>query len=172
MAFKEYMIKKERTAADILISFGCYFAAVLIGLAVMIFMLPYNLGGVAMLLFAGAIYGAHIISSRRRKEFEYIMTEDNIDIDVVMNKERRKRLISFSMKETEIIAPMDSTEFADRKNDSFAKTVNALSGRKEADTYFAVVEKKGERILVLFEPTYNMLTSLGQYARSKIHVKD
>ena len=42
-----------------------------------------------------------------------------------------------------------------------------LEAGQSAD--FAVVDKNG-RTLVKFEPTYNMLTSLQQYARSKVHI--
>lgn len=172
MEFKEYMIKKERTALDFLVSALCYIVALSVGFIAMVLLLPYRMGGVALLALCGAVYGAHMLSSRRNKEFEYIMTDDNIDIDVVMNKERRKRLISFSVKEAEIIAPTDDERHRAQMNAEFAKKTDALSGRRDADTYFAIVDKNGERTLVLFEPTYAMLTSLQKYARSKIHIKN
>lgn len=169
MAFKEYMIKRKKTFADTVLTVLLYLAAFVIGMVVFAFLLPYNVGGIALLIIAGAFYGAHILSSRFNKEFEYIITDDNVDIDVIMNRSRRKRLISFSMEDAEIIASVKDPAYSEYQNRQYDKKIDATTGRKDADVYFAVVDKKGKNI-VMFEPPYNALTMLGHFARSKVHI--
>ena len=167
MEFKEYMIEKKKDGKDIVISMLLYIAATIV--SILAFMFLGAFGGIALLVAVGAFYGAHIVSARSKKEFEYICTEDNVDIDVIMNKSRRKRLISFNMKNVEIIASLNDDKYSNQASGQFEKTIVATSGRRDAEVYFAIVNVKG-RTLVKFEPPYNMVMSLSQYARSKVHI--
>ena len=167
MAFKEYMIKKELTGIDMILTFFIYFAAFILGFAMLLFGIRYS--GLVLLVIVGLFYGAHMLSSRLRKEYEYICTDDCVDIDVIMNKSRRKRLISFDIASTEIIACVKDERYSDYLRGRFDKTIDATSGRRDADIYFAIVDKNG-RCLVKFEPPYNMVSALSQFAKSKVHI--
>lgn len=166
MEFCEYMVKKVKTLKEVLICVLLYIAASVLSVIGYVFLSVMNLGGLALLLVAGVWFGAYKLVTRMNKEFEYICTEDNLDIDVIMNATSRRRLISFSMNDVEIIAP-DNQDYKNITCGQFAKVVDATSGRKEANVYFAVVQKN-ERTLVKFEPSQVILSTLRQYAPSKV----
>ena len=171
MEFNEYMIQRKKGAKEILISVLLYFAATVISIFVLAMFLGKAgaFGGIMMLAIVGIYYGAFKLSSRMNKEFEYIITGDSLDIDVIMNRTSRKRLISFSVEDLEILASEKDAMYNEALKESFPKVIDATTGRRDANIYFAVVEKK-ERTLLKFEPTYTMLTNLRKYSPSKVHI--
>lgn len=173
MEFNEYMIKRNKGAKEILLSVLLYFAATVVALFLLIMFLGKagSFGGILMLAVVGVYFGAFKLSSRMNKEFEYIITGDSLDIDVIMNATARKRLVTFSVEELEVLASVKDTAYNARLNEQFDKTLDATSGRRDANVYFAVIDKNS-KILLKFEPTYTMLTNLRKYSPSKIHIYD
>lgn len=167
MDFKEYMVRRNLDIKNVLITLAAYIAAVVIGLIVFPYLAP--LGGIALLVAVGLVYLAYHFTSRLKKEFEYILTDDNLDVDVIMNKSRRKRLLSFTVAQLEMIASVNDAQYNNVLSGNFDKKIDATSRRKDADVYFAVVEKGG-RTLLTFEPPKEMLEMMQKYARSKIHL--
>ena len=167
MDFKEYMVRRNLDIKNVLIMLAAYIAAVVIGLIVFPYLAP--LGGIALLVAVGLVYLAYHFTSRLKKEFEYILTDDNLDVDVIMNKSRRKRLLSFTVAQLEMIASVNDAQYNNVLGGNFDKKIDATSRRKDADVYFAVVEKGG-RTLLTFEPPKEMLEMMQKYARSKIHL--
>ena len=168
MAYREEMVKKRVSVANVLISLAAYFLALTVG--GLLFILTIRFASFSILIPVGLLYLAYKLTSRMKKEFEYIVTDDMIDIDVIMNRSKRKRLMEFNLSQTEIIAPVKSEEYARFARQSFSKKIDASAGNKEK-MYFAVVEKNGKNI-VYFEPSHNMLAELQRYARSKIHIQE
>ena len=168
MAFKEFMVKKQKTGKDVLLGVLCYILATVVSLALFVILAKTPFGGISLLLIVGAFYAAHMYASRLNKEFEYICTDDTVDIDMIFNKSRRKRLISFTLGQTEVIASVKDERYNSQSKGSFDKVIDATSGANE-NVYFAIVEKNG-RNLVKFEPSASVLEHLSQYARSKVHI--
>ena len=168
MEFNEYMIKRKKSAALKLLSVLIYFAATILALLSLVLLLRYS--GIGLLVAVAFYYFAHKISSQMNKEFEYIRTEDIVDIDVIMNKTKRKRLISFSVKNAEIIASVNNTSYNTKLKESFSKVIDATSGRRDANVYFAIISDKNT--LVKFEPPYSILTNLQVYAPSKVIIDE
>ena len=169
MEFKEYMIKKEKSAKEKLLSVLCYLAAAVLSMIILPFSATPPFGSFILLIVVGLFYFAHILSGRLNKEFEYIFTADNIDIDVIMNKSKRKRLITFTIAQIEIMASFRDATYNSIAKGQFDKVVDATSGKADANVYFVVVDKNG-RTLVKFEPNYSVVESLNKVARSKVHI--
>ena len=165
MGYKEYLVKRKKGAKEILLSVLIYIAAVILSLVAIIF-LP-AIGGVELLISVGFLYGGYWLSSKFNREFEYTVTEDSVDVDVIFNAARRKRLISFSMKNVEMIASIKSEEYKAFSNKSGYQEIDATTRRKDANVYFAAVEKNG-RFLVKFELPVTALQELRKYAPSKV----
>ena len=168
MEFNEYMIKRKKSAALKLLSFLIYFIATILALLSLVLLLRYS--GIGLLVAVAFYYFAHKISSQMNKEFEYIRTEDILDVDVIINKTKRKRLISFSVKNAEIIASLNNASYNERLKKSFSKVIDATSGHRDANVYFAIIEDKNT--LVKFEPTFAILTNLQVYAPSKVIIDE
>ena len=170
MDFKEYLIKRNKSGKEKLYTLLVYFAAAV--LAVFAFVILMPLGGINVLLPAAIFYFAYKICARFKKEYEYIITDDILDIDVVFNASARKRLISFSLKQdTQILAAITNTDKNAVLNERFDEVIDATTNTKDAKVYFAVVEQD-KRKLVKFEPPYAALEIFKKYAPFKVFISE
>ena len=163
MDYKEYMVKRKKGAAEMLLAFLIYLVALALSFASLVLI---KFGGFGLLLSVGFIYAGYKLCASFNREFEYIVTDDFVDVDVIFNASRRKRLITFSMKDAEIIAPVDSPEYKSYAQKDY-KVIDASTRRKDAKVYFAAVEKNGKK-LVKIELPEEALLHLRKYAPSKV----
>ena len=126
-------------------------------------------GGLGLLIIVGIYYLAHRFSCKFNREYEYIITKDVVDIDVIYNASSRKRLISFSVHEVETIAPANGNNMPDKGD--YSKVINATTNTKNAEIYYVVAEKEG-KVLVLFEPPYTMLEIMKKLEPRKVTIKE
>lgn len=165
MDFKEYLVKREKGKKEICLTVLLYIAALLLAFVCMNF-IP-SIGGIEALLAVGCLYGAYWLSSKFNREFEYIVTDDCIDIDVIYNASSRKRLISFSVKDVEVLASAKDANYSSRLKEEYDAIIDATTARADADVYFAVLEKNGKTLIKL-EPPYEVLEELKKFAPSKV----
>ena len=165
MEYKEYLVKRNKNGKEKFLTLLLYLAATV--LAFICFALLINFGGIGLLLAVGMYFGAHKISARFNREYEYIITGYGVDIDVIYNRTSRKRLISFSVNEAAVIASVKDENHKHYLNGTFDKEISAITNSKGANVYFAVVEADG-RTLVKFEPPYAALEILKKHAPSKV----
>lgn len=101
-------------------------------------------------------------------EHEYIVTNGELDVDIIYGKKKRKRLATINNKNLEIMAPLSSDKSL---NGDFKKRIDASSGIKENKKYYAVFNhKEFGRTLLIFEPSDEMLENIKYYNRSKVTV--
>lgn len=188
--FMEYLIKRKRDVKDnILVALIILAAAVLtVVLLAVLFILSMSFAGsqegagqfssmffgLGLLLIAGMWYGAYILINHRSIEYEYILTNSEIDIDKIMAKKGRKRIISFDFKDADIVANINDEEHnADYKNPSGEIKVHDFTGNKaNGNVYFADISIEGERTRILFQPTSRMLESIRKFNPRKVFIKE
>lgn len=101
-SYKEQIIKIKPTVATylcksliwilaFLVAVGCFFAAIQIKF-------PF-----LMLISAAFIYLAYKINAMLNIEYEYLATNGSVDIDKIINKSSRKRLVSFECSKIEAV---------------------------------------------------------------------
>ena len=127
-----------------------------------LFFLGAQLG---LLLAAAAIYGAYWLFQRLNKEFEYIYTNGEVDIDVIFGRTSRKRLITIKANQVEIMSKFDSGFYTYRKNPNL-RFLN-VSGTDKEEGYYAVVQTGGQKTLVLFSPSDRLVENLKLYLRDR-----
>lgn len=98
-------------------------------------------------------------------EYEYTYFNGNIDIDKIMSKEFRKHLVSAGLNEVEVIAPTGSLEIQQYRK---IKKLNYSSHKKGNRTYQMVINHKGKRARIVFEPTEKLLTEMKLAAPRKV----
>lgn len=105
--------------------------------------------GFAVLIAFGLGYGAYWLSSKLNVEFEYIITNDTIDIDQIINKSSRKRILSFDLPKVTRLEKYNPSLLngINKKNIVFA------CNPEGDDVYFMVADRdrKGPAYLV-FSP--------------------
>ena len=104
--YLEYILKKKKTGGQKAIIAVIIFAAIIVSVALLllIFATATALSGtqfgsfsfsIGLVLIAFAWYGAYLLMSMQNIEYEYILTNSEIDIDKIMSKKARKRIARF-----------------------------------------------------------------------------
>jgi len=146
--FVEQIVTKRRDGRDMGIIGLILFGMFLIITACVYFFI--YLGMFSLIIIAGAGYGAWFLLSSRNVEFEYSVTNGDIDIDTIIARRKRKRLVSVSGSKLESFEPYDETAYASRK---FDRTVMAAQSPKDKGLWaFTYRSKKNGHTLVIFQP--------------------
>ena len=94
-SFIEYMIARKSTPIIKLKKFLIYLAALVISFFIFPFMLiSVELSSMLSLLFVGVFFIAYRLTCSFNIEYEYILTNGELDIDVITHKKRRKRILT------------------------------------------------------------------------------
>lgn len=118
-----------------------------------------------MFLCIGIGYVAYVVIVSRRIEFEYALTNGQLEIDKIVNQKKRKNLIDANCRDFEIMAKVASDKF-DESVKGISEKIIAVSSLDSQDIYFFITNKKededekAKRVLVLFEPNDKMLKSI------------
>lgn len=165
-SFIEYMIKQRKTASALVKKILVYFAALIVSLLVTAITLifPSMFMSLIPLAIVLIFYLAYRISSTYDVEFEYILTNGELDVDKITHKKRRKRLMTIHCKSFTEFGKCDkSSKGADSKGE-YARIINASANSDTFDDYYAVFYKNGQKIKLIFNPTQRMIDIFKIYA--------
>ena len=93
--FFEQIIAVKKNGKAVAAIIGIWLAAFIVCFLLIMFM--GFLGTFSLLLAAGALFGAYKLCTRFNLEYEYIVTNGTMDIDKIINKSSRKRILSFEL---------------------------------------------------------------------------
>ena len=93
--FFEQIIAVKKNGKALAAIIGIWLAAFIVCFLLIMFM--GFLGTFWLLLAAGALFGAYKLCTRFNLEYEYIVTNGTMDIDKIINKSSRKRILSFEL---------------------------------------------------------------------------
>lgn len=93
--FFEQIIAVKKNGKAVAAIIGIWLAAFIVCFLLIMFM-PF-LSTFSLLLAAGALFGAYKLCTRFNLEYEYIVTNGTMDIDKIINKSSRKRILSFEL---------------------------------------------------------------------------
>ena len=163
--FLEKIVTRRKTGQDYLKIFGALVAATFILFAIILF------GGyisfLVPLLLVGLGYGLWYLVSSMNREFEYIVTNGEIDIDMIIAKRKRKRVFNGKARDFEIMDKVGSDEFRQAQKGKIVLK-DYSSHIDSPDNWFFVTDYKSERVLVVFAPDERMLKNLKRFNPSKI----
>ena len=160
--YTELLVKKEKTPKDNLIKYGlialtaiCVFAALFIHFLFLI--------GVVLLAVAD-----YFIIPKTDLEYEYLFVNGEFDIDMIMSQQKRKKVCSFSLKESEIAAPVKSHRMDYYNNNQNMKVMDYSSGNPEHEQ-FAVITRVNEKTCkVIIEPDQDLKEKMKKTAPGKV----
>lgn len=159
--FTEFIVKKKKETADYLIAAGLIFAALLLTFIFLFTIVSKYLFGMGLLLAVGAWWGAIYLIRMRNVEFEYILTNAELDVDKIMARRRRKRVISVNFKEIEVCARIHDPDFKRQYDNKEGVTILNLAGDlAEENVYFADFSKDGAKKRILFQPNEKIIESV------------
>ncbi len=155
--FIEKIVTKKKGPVDYFITFGLILAAVILTMLSFSIQILQQLG-ISLLIAAAIIYLVYRLINARNIEYEYIVTNGDLDIDKIISRRKRKRIFSASCKEFEILAKVSSNSFS-QSVQSIKNRIDATSNINSPDAYFATLAYKGEKTVVIFEPDERMLNN-------------
>lgn len=141
--FFEQIIAVRKTGKAVAALIGIWLAAFVI-----CFLLFFTglFGAFSIMLIAGVIYGAFKLSGFFNVEYEYIVTNGTMDIDKIINKSSRKRVLSFELQTVSRIEKYNPALL----NSVNSKEVIIACNTDDKDAYLMVssTEGKGTNYLV------------------------
>lgn len=149
--FNEQIVQKKKTAGEYAI-----IVATVVGLLVLVaVMLVIPL---VMILVAAAGFGAYYLITAQNKEFEYSVTNGDIDIDTIIGRRKRKRIVSVTGKKVERLLPFENGRFREA---DYQRVVMAAPSMNEPELwYFTYHSKKNGHTAVVFQPDNRVLSAL------------
>mgnify|MGYP003295503694 CR=1 FL=1 len=100
--FIEEMVLKKKTAGNHIVSLALMFAGLLVVMALLFFLplLP-QLAPFILLLIAGGVLFIRFVMTSGHIEYEYALVNDELDVDKILGRRKRKKIISISVKDPE-----------------------------------------------------------------------
>lgn len=150
--FFEQIVKKKKGASEWAIVIAVIVAAAT--LLALVLMFVVNL---IIIAAVGVIYGAWWLATTQNVEFEYCVTNGDIDVDKIVARRKRTRLVSVAGRKIRALAPYDPAKPLGK----FQRTVMvAPSLDEEGLWYFTYHSKKNGDTLVIFQPDDRVLGAL------------
>ena len=149
--FIEQIVAKRKGGKEIgIILLTVIFGTIFLLSLTMLMMTQTLLVSLVPFVWIGVIFGAWWIITQQNIEFEYCITNGDIDIDVIISRRRRKRIVSVRGSKIEDAGKYRPEQWQNRKVDRFVMTASSLSA--ENLRYFTYHSKKRGQTLVVFEP--------------------
>ncbi|MCL1998110.1 MAG: DUF6106 family protein [Turicibacter sp.] len=160
--FNEQMVKKRPTTRDTLLKIGIVLLSTVLAL---VFVL--SIPTIGLLIACAIIFGGYVLVGRLNKEYEYALTNGELDIDIIYNRSSRKRVFTGLIKDFEMMSPLNSPE-----NQSVFSTASERhdysSGVAADKAYIFLAHHKGKKIAVIIEPNEELLEAISKFMpRSK-----
>jgi hypothetical protein len=163
--FIEKIVQRRKTGQDYLKIAGLLVASFALLTALMMF------GGyisfLVPILLVGIFYGLWYLLTGMNREYEYIVTNGDLDIDVIIARRRRKRIFTGKAREFEIMAKVNSDDYRDAQRIKH-NVLDCSASLQAPDNWFFITEYKGQRTMVIFAPDERMLKSMKRFNPSKI----
>jgi len=160
--FVEQIVKKKKDFTDYLIITAACFLALVILFGIFIYLFFF-----LPLAAVGLGYGLYYLINSRHVEFEYSVTNGDIDIDRIVGKKKRQRIVSVSGSKIEAFGRLTG-DFDAGKFDR--RVMAAPSPFEEGLLYFSYRSKKRGNTLVIFMPGDRIVKALNEGLRRDLRM--
>ena len=152
--YNEQMIQKQTQPKDIALRILIIAAAlIIVGLSayasVLFGFMPLILVG------AGAVYLGSILFCNTFVEYEYIVTNNDLDIDKISGKRKRKRLITVKLNTV-----VEWGEYTGNEGKGVSATVMASDASGYDAWYIIADHAKFGKVMIIFTPTEETVTNI------------
>lgn len=150
-SFFEQIIKKKKTALEWLLTLLVILLALALLFVVFVFVPNF-----LFIALVGLGYGAWWLITNQNVEYEYCVTNGDIDVDQITARRKRKRLVSVAGRKIESLQPYDPNAPLGK----FDRRVMAASSLKAEGLWcFTYHSKKNGHTFVVFQPDMRILHS-------------
>ncbi len=168
----EVVVPKKPNFKDRIISFGATVLPMLIGsyLVIMLYFAKVSaLLPLAIIACAVLYYLAYKIYCRFNVEWEYILVGDELRFSKIINKSKRRDILTINLSKIETVAKANDTSFSHPLKNVTRKFF--FISQTNNDYLFLIgFDKKGNKVAVFFEPDEKMLENFKTTLRGKLFV--
>ena len=149
-SFAEQLIKKKMGGKEIAIVILLFLATTIVSLAILLF------APVVAVLLVFVIWGAWWLLQTQHIEYEYSVLNGDLDIDKIVGKRKRKRVVQVRANKIDEFLPVtDKVRLAD-----YQRVLVAGWSKETATFYVTYNSKKNGRTIVLMEPNARVFKEL------------
>lgn len=162
--FVEQITERRRTAADFLKAIITYVIGFsLIGTVVM---LKIN-AWLVTIMVVGIIYAMYKIVAEINVEYEYTLTQNEMDVDKIINRRNRKKIVSVNIRRADEFSMCDGIKEKRFVNDRNYRVFSACSDRRNGCYYMTFASDNGRGIL-FFSPNDDVREYIEKILRGRI----
>jgi len=169
--FVEQIVKKapngKDTAKKILIVVGMCLISALLAF-VMMFIPAF--AGIAFLLLFGVMYGGYYLITGVDVEYEYIVTNGEIDIDKIIAKRKRSRLITGKASSFEAFGKYENAPDIDSSVTIVSAVGTSLSGAKTEEWYADFTHASAGKVRLVFSAEDKVIEAIRPFLPRQIKV--
>ena len=168
----EYMVKKKDTFLDWIKKVGIIVVGLFLATLVIDFV-TFNPTGrpfmsLGYLIAIGILYLSYYFVRNTNVEYEYILTNGDMDIDKIMAKNSRKRVISLKCNEFEAFGKYT---LGDEKNKTYDVKITACDSLDSDNLYYCVARSsKHGRAFVIFNANERVLTAIKPFISKEFKI--
>ncbi len=146
--FFEQIVSMKRTGAQIACVVGIVLAAIMLLYGAFILVM-IGLAPIGFLLACGICWASYKLIMRSSIEYEYIFTNGDLDVDKIIAKSSRKRMVSISCSKVERYGKYNP---AARVSDSVKKVYIFCNPSDENAKFLIAPNKKEGMVMMVFSP--------------------
>lgn len=166
--FVEELVTRRGGLSTLMIRMGIVVLALIIIAACFVFLSP-----IFPAMLAITVYGAYIAMKFQGVEYEYSFTNGDLDIDKIMAKRKRKKLVEINHQSIKVMAPYTPEYESETKNYQVSAVVNTAASKNAPGQWFFIYENDmGQHVFVVFQPSKRFREAMGKYMRSRIKGMD
>ncbi len=160
--FKEQIVKKNGSTLGNALIYALATLGGVIALIVMVFIPTFG-----FLIAIAIIAGIYFLVISKNKEFEYIVTNYDFDIDVITNRSKRKKALNLDIRTIKYMAYAKNigveNEFRNAK-----KVLDYSSGSLNDDTMYILLEKDGVETKIIIEPNAHIIDGFKKFLNTRV----
>lgn len=160
-ALYEQLVARRQRPADYGVRILCILLVV--GTAVLGFPFLGFFAFFIALLLALAVY--YLVFPRLNVEYEYVLLNHDMQVDIIINQEKRKKKLEFDIQSAEIIAPSSSPRLSSYKPD---KIYNFSTG-EEKTAYSIMMPLDQKNVCIILNPDETMLRHMSQWTGRRLY---
>lgn len=164
--FVEQLVKRKASASVIFLRVLVYVAVILLAIPFLFTQLFFITIPIAVI---AAFFIARYLLSRLKLEFEYSLTNSDLDIAMIVGGRKRNEMLSTTVSDMEFIAPVCSKYIVEFQNANIKTTYNATSSDKSENRWFILFRKDGNLCRLIFEPKEQIIDGIERYKPYIVH---
>lgn len=167
--FTEHIIKQKKSKFQLLATLGM----IVVTIAVWVLTLPFTIypivQSVVVLADAAFAYLTYLVATSFNIEYEYCITNSDMDVDKITNRKKRKRIATIKLSKIEIMAPVGDIRFENEESGEFADVIMAAISPVHPHAYYVIFDNNGKRTKLIFNPNQKMIDAAKTFAPRKVY---